>query len=1124
MPGEVADRRARSAQRHNTQLLDVMLGVDEPVLWQRNNATNRVPVLLLRQYLLSDASPPRLPVADFDALLAGYDADTELPFVLCSFAKTLAHVQTRRGRALVQRRVLRRRATLERLYHIDVPDEVVTNGRACAVALAALLRVAVASDLLHEVRNNVVHRYTLERHVQHYEFQLQLFIDTHLDLFVGAAVRGAWDDDALCEPMSVQTTVPAEMLTSGAALHEILQRSVVERCYPHALRASSAGEMPDLSNSTLSTDLWTKASDNTRSRVSELLHNIGSKTGNHRCSVRNFAKMVCQMWGSNRPTLTLVTNILELHSLGNYPGLIYRPAFRARCAVRRSYSLDELEPEPWCAWCHYESSAPCPLSGCNNCATNKRPDAHKPHICAMCTHFARIQTKLYAAMREFSIFVLHSNVVVERMMRVDNEHTAYGNVVRLAADESRAFTQQMFASRVALSAAELAQLAQQQTWAIMLAQQCNKSVQRLRKDYLFAELLCRWFNFAQSNIVCETWSGAQQPESYLMAPRERNYEPFQDKRLERMNVCFAPLAHLGGRRWCDVFSVEFVDATAQAMLHHAGDVVFAMLHLVGVSPACHTVLRDLQRKSVIYGMPDNSLKAACVELCKLFPVDFHIVHLLLRRICFHDQFAVMVMDERAAVAQTKALRERHAVMPWQRLPESVERLYFCGGCFNVFADLVEPLSEELVQRAVDDHEGDPLGVTNAPFGAGPKGAMYSHKTRKLHCTRPQASSTVAKKYERDGMMSDGEFFGDAGGAEDAATARPTTTDKRVAKSLRAAQQAQADCSAPLKFVSMVGKLARIGSRFYALCCKCAAPFVVDNNSLTNTGFECGRHTQIGDANSYTELRDFVSRHTHEMSCSTANGESGVVPLIERYTTTDRYGKEKVHKRIKRVPIPLCPPSHVQAKSPPIDKLYCVGTPCFSESTYKQNVELLSWAAQLGRDDELSTRDVARRLGTDNTADAMAIDEPVPVDEKVEARHISEAAAAAAEAARVVNLGDGGMTLEQAERMSNEAVSSGRCLLQTAITCAFCYARCERNGCFTRVNIIDVNGLLVEPLWQRKIEARGRVDVWLCKRDFDKVQHFLRHRPLVMASDLWDALVEMQKRTFSRRLAFLQGRK
>ena len=61
-----------------------------------------------------------------------------------------------------------------------------------------------------------------------------------------------------------------------------------------------------MTNSILGSDLWTKASDNTRSKVSGLIHNMLSKTQNHRCAGRNIAKMVCEMWGYNRPTLVFI--------------------------------------------------------------------------------------------------------------------------------------------------------------------------------------------------------------------------------------------------------------------------------------------------------------------------------------------------------------------------------------------------------------------------------------------------------------------------------------------------------------------------------------------------------------------------------------------------------------------------------------------------------------------------------------------------------------------------------------------------------------------------------------------------------------------------------------------------
>jgi len=1155
--GVVTDRRARLAQRHNTEQLDAILGVDEPLVLQRVFVENRVPVLLLRRMLLRDKKANYAPTM-VTMPLVGYHRTDVLPFIFCSFRRTLAFMRTERGRDLFQQRVLERCSELEERFQIDVPAQLIHDGRSCLIVAAALLRVVVAYDMIHEVRTNTRYAYTLDAHVQYYEYNLQLFIDTHLDLLLAVDVGGTYDDVSLCEPMSARTAMPAEALSSNAPVAEILRRSVFERAYPHPLRAPAAGQLADMTNATFDADFFTKTSDNTLSKVSELIHNIQSKTANHRCAGRNFSKMLCEMWGYNSPSLTFVQNILEVHSLGNYPGVLFRPGLRTRLAVRRSYSMDELQSEPWCAWCHYNDMVLCPNPGCDNCASAKRPKPHKKHICPMCNEFANIQPKLIAAVREFSVYMVHSHLIIDFIMRIDAEWTAYTNVVGLAANESRSHLHRMYRQRVAHHARDLEFEHMCAMRDVELAHACNKSVQRLRKDYKFAELMHRMCKHAHTKeVVCETWSGLQSPEDFLEAPLHRANMPFLDPRLRRMNDCFAPLAHLGNRRWCEVFTLAQVDGVAQTMLNKAGDIVVSMLHLIGVSPACLTAVLELYVNSELRNMPDNSFKAACIQLYLMFPVDFHIIHYLLRRICHHDKFRIALLDDNTARAQVRALRARHKVADWDELPPAVGRLYFCDGDWRVYADVVEPFTDDLVQHTVDKCDGDAIYCTHAAFGSGPKGALYCHESGKLFCTRP-SSSSIAKKFERDGMMAESEFFGDADG-------KGTDVDKRTAKSIRVAQHAVRACARPLKYVDLIGRMVRIGSHIYARCVTCAAVFAVQNNSLANRGgFTCGRHLQIADATCYSELREFVSRHSHEIMTRTndalANG-CQVVPLIDHFVTHDK-GVESTHVRINRKAQLLCAPANVKSKSTPLDKLFSIGTPCFAEEKFKSNIELLSWAAQLG-DQIMSTRVIARRFGVlptvsiaaetlnerplaEQVADVhsekaaleerrvlytaddfveqqMALDARLSeVNERIaDATRIAEAAAAAVEAAESAE-DTSGLSLAEAERMSDEAIASGACLQRLAITCAFCYNRCERHGAYTRVNVIDVDGLFVEPLWQRKITTLGRLDIWLCKTDFARVEHFLGSHTIVMASDLWDALVEMKKRSFARRVAFQQG--
>ena len=1155
------------AERHNTEMLDRILGIDDEVSTQKHFVPNRVPVLLLRRMLLqTKITPPHNNFAFHeptmpDVPLAGYCRDTVLPNIFCSFSKSVSYLSSfRDAKVLFHQRVIRRRKELAELYSLDIPEEVVENTRACIIMATALLRITVAYDMKHEVRTNVRYNYTRDSHVQNYEFQLQLFIDTHLDLLVAADICDAYNDDAICEPMSVGVSMPAESLASNSPVHDVLRRSVFERCYPHPLRAPNAFELPDMTNSILSADLWTKASDNTRSNVTELIHNFQSKTQNHRCAGRNISKMVCEMWGCNPPTLSFVTNVLELHSLGNYPGIVYRPGMRARKATRRAYSLDKLQSEPWCAWCHYQDTYPCPLPGCENKNMKERLKHHKSHICPMCKHFEKIESKLTAAIREFFVFTVRYNYVVEFMMRIDSEWTAYTNVVLLAADESRSFTEKMYGSVVPHAANELVAIQSEQIQAIELVLQCNKSMQRLRKDYLFAELMLRMCNHAHTFVVCPTWSGSQRPEDFLLAPINRENVPYEDERLSRLNSCFKNLSHLNDRRWSDVFSLEYVDAVAQVMLYYSGDIVIPLLHMLGVSPEAHEAVTKLYTNSEWRNMPDNSFKSACIELYNFFPVDFHVIHYLLIRICHHDQFKIMTLDERSAVAQVKALRRRHCLMTQQPLPPSVDRLYFCNGEWRVYGDIVEPLTEELVQKAVDDCGGDALAVTNAPFGIGPKGALYSHVTKKLHCTRPPSSS-IAKKLERDGFLAEGEFFGES-------EKKATKEDKKTAKSIRVAQRSQRDCSKPLKYVSMVGKLVRIGSRLYTLCTICASPFVVSSNNMSNDGLNCGRHVQILENDRYMELRQFVNRHNTELKITAKSNfdKNDVFLLSEKFTSIER-NVVKTHTRLSRIPNILFAPSYVKPKASFLDKMYCVGTPCFAETKFRANSDLLAWATQIGSQ-LLTTRTIARRFGERNSEaesltdalkraennlivankaiEVLSREEKTP--EKVEqlerfmdlrtrnmasveeakekvadATRIVEAAAAAVEAAEAAEAKEG-LTLEQAERMSNEAISSGACLQRVAIICAFCYRRCERHSAFTRMNVIDLDGAFVEPLWQRKIPSGSRLDVWLCENDFGKIFNFAESRPQILASELWDELVEMKRRAFSRRLTFQQTKK
>lgn len=1085
--GLVADRRARLAQRHNFRLLDTMLGVDEPVEAQRRFVKNRVPVLELRAMLLGDE--PELP----DIALAGYDRHAELPALLCSFSRTVAYVQSDAGKRLLERRVLTRVAELSTRYQIAVPPPVLRRPDECLLMCALLLRVVCAYDLMQATTEDLRSGFKTDPTVQWFVLQAQMFADTHIDLHLNCDVFEQYRDEQLEAPL-YKSMATGEMQRDGV-VHEILGQSHLQRCYPHPLRAMWAGELASACEALALGDIWTKVSDSGKSMVSGFVHVFLCKASNHKCMVRNFSKILCETFGEYESMLPFIVNVLEVHKLGNFPGPRVRPRWRARLAVRRSHHMDRFEMFTWCAWCNHSKQVPCPMPGCDNRKPTSKDARHKKHLCDVCQFFSEVEPQLYVAVKEFYIFQVRCQRVVEAKQLLHSQWHAYREVALMAADDARRHVDMMYDAQSDLSPAALQEITDRMTDAVLLAQQCNKTVQRLRKDYRLSDLLLRMISHAHNKVVvCQQWTGCQRPEDFLLAPLLRNGEQFEDRRLERMNACFAPLEHLGGKRWCDVYTLAHVKAVAEVCLE-LGDIITQLLPSIGMSPGCHAAIQEMQCSSEMRNMPDNSFKDLFKKIYAAYPVDFHLLHYFLQCMHAHDMVYAQNLDADTTIAQAKALRLRYQVMPWQPLPEDVDAIYFCRGDRRIYTELVEGISADDVALMLgEDEEGDTLFTTFTPFARGVKGALYCHRSKQLYCTT-DVSSTISRKFKRDGLFDQEEFFGSS------------RVEKRNARSVRTARETKKRCEAPLERIHFLGRAVRIGTRAYTLCVVCGAPCQYDGSRLTAMGPTCGRHHTFGEEGCYTDLRLYANRFLQQVR-----------------ETTDGGGREG---RLFPLPVPLlCAPPEVKHTCAPALKLGCIGTPLFGDGAFTTEENIVEWDGG-GRNKAptkaaLSEFAIDRRASANDTAAkeafaALDAAQPAAAIGPAGAVVKEQEEAAAAQAADEFSLSE--TTLQEFSRASIEA---GIMQERVAIQCVMCYERCQRKERFVRVTVIDIGGVLINSLTRKPIGVCGPVDVWLCKNCMRYAGRLLHKSNAILAQDLYNCLKEAHRRSMANRLQFAQG--
>ena len=308
-------------------------------------------------------------------------------------------------------------------YGVDVPPAVLRHLDAHRIYAATLLRVLTAYRVLgacnghawdYDAYDTEVPYYDNEA-LQHTCLQLQLFIDTHLALL--ACVRafgGARTDDVFFSATlsaTAQTQSSAANFAEGGAVPIAARLSLLERYYPHPLRAPWAGEISSLGDAPLyAGNLWNvrtsqggsagssaptgRSSDKAggdgggdkddgkgaassahskerdagggkagasskRHNEDEFLeaavHLFLSKTLNYRSLRRNYSNIATRNFHGCPALFAIQKASFEVSALGNFPGPRFRPLLRARVAIYQAHHFAPLSFEPaWCASCGTE--------------------------------------------------------------------------------------------------------------------------------------------------------------------------------------------------------------------------------------------------------------------------------------------------------------------------------------------------------------------------------------------------------------------------------------------------------------------------------------------------------------------------------------------------------------------------------------------------------------------------------------------------------------------------------------------------------------------------------------------------------------------------------------------------
>lgn len=769
--------------------------------------------------------------------------------------------------------------------------------------------------------------------------------------------------------------------------------------------------------------------------------------------LREFDVMLCREIGNFPILIKFVLNLLETFQLGNLPGAHYRPLWRFRKLVRRTYHYDRFSIEQWCASCNKDAQVACPK--CDGRVPSACDEEHSSHFCDMCAFVRSVKLEIFLAVKEFFVYQIHCQHTVEALLESESGWREHADLVSLACNDARRVMNRPCRSPnvrhydVRRSATEMLR-------HLELLHDANKiSNRRLFKSFALYDLfLAKMNRIAGAKCIIQNWTGCQWPGDFLLAPLRRDELLLmieEHPKLKAMLQCDIALEHLGGARWCEKYKLSHIDALAQVCAQ-SGDAIFSTLSMVGVSPKAMKLLEDLHFNSDERDMPDNAAQKVITRLFVEFPVDFHIVHHYLNSIRLYDQVRVRALDADTAIAQGLALRQRYHIAPWERIPEDIDHVYLCRHCRVLYTMVVDPppnaslRQRRAVHQEAIERGGDMIAMVNTPSARGVQYAFYDVERGSLMCSRHTDSSNT-RKFQRTGYIDDAMWI----------------PDKKRASSVRSVRELARPCRyEPLEKVPLLGRLLELGGNLYTLCVVCASPCHFTDANMSDRGPTCGRHFRLRQVGIFENLRQCVTPATQQVRCFAPRM---IFPVPQAIVAATK---------------------DIQYSSPASAKVGVVSTPIIDGSIFAMVQE-----------------EIYRKSSTNGAVMRNVRVEPKNTFYAREKKRVAEEEKPDADERELVQLN------------TDLLLRNGAVQEKTLMVCAYCSSRCELRAEFTRITVDNSDGALVDFLWRRQLENRGLVDIWLCMYDFNRSLKLLREHAVPLCSQLYFSLSEQREESQQR---------
>lgn len=643
-------------------------------------------------------SPPGFHLATplVPRLLLGQAFSTYAGFFFCPFEETLAWVRKNPGTANMG--IFSKLANAPSMHSFDrslldaiMKDASLSVSENCddqptntlrpryKILLAILCRVEAATRLMGKGKD------------RRYDYWLQLFIDTHIDLCIAMHLSGVFDDATLEDPMSNPESVA---------------ESIYMQNYPHDTRCYTAGDLPDLSACVQFAGVWFQIRAKARAEniTEALVHLIACKTQTHKCQVRNFASIAYGYAREFPQIMSLFRSLITISMLGNYPHAQHRPDFSARLhiaySVRPGVSTDR-ELFLWIA--ENEDLTYGMVKEYYRYLVSLRPAFEA--VLQETTHWGAVRHYICDAMdraRTVAGLSMGDGTLTGRLYSPQRPgYAGHGPESEYSGNTGNLIGGEKLLSQEAMLtiAADMKRLHEHSELPL---------ITKLRKG-TFSSIVVSEMSALFAHEILDDYS--IKPQNSLISLAEIDGKDLAIEVVEAIRrVVYSRIPRRESKEPVEVRWLSYLGVTSQ-----------------GVA-ALRALYYDYENKDIA----DNSIKARIRNIYKKSPRDFFVIHTYFNTIADWRSTASFELPLCYAESQSAVMRAKTFTPPWLPLPPQSDVFYWCPACLRWLSDTVD---------ITDPTTRENMYSMNFNY------TLYSHDTDSVYCDRQKVNTNTRKEVE-----------------------------------------------------------------------------------------------------------------------------------------------------------------------------------------------------------------------------------------------------------------------------------------------------------------------------------------------------------------------------------------